>query len=224
MATLETTEASKVIADVSNCKISEQQQYLIDRHKNSWATAESGDKLLRFIYAEGGAEEMEGSKVRGTSLMCRRCYRTQENWRQCLADGIACRSMVIAPTGPPPPPPRVCRDKTHLLTWQKYACCDKTFVTTKLCLLRQNIFVATYICRDKQSSVATRILLSWQNMSFVATKVSLSRQKFCRDKIICYDKCLSQQIVGLGKHTFVTTKNVFCHDKHVFVSTKLVSR
>jgi len=31
----------------------------------------------------------------------------------------------------------VCRNKTHLLLQQKYAFCEKTFVATKLCLLRQ---------------------------------------------------------------------------------------
>jgi len=154
MATLETTEASKVIADVSNCKISEQQQYLIDWHKNGWATAESGDKLLRFIYAEGGAEEMEGSKVRETSLMCRRCYRTQENWRQCLADGTACRSMVRAPTDPSPvfvaTKHIFCHDKsmlaaTKLLSRQNYVCCDKIFLSRRTHVLSRQ----EYFCRDK---------------------------------------------------------------------------
>ena len=47
----------------------------------------------------------------------------------------------------------VCRDKTHLLSWQKYACHNKImFVMTK--------------------------------DMFVATKVSLSLQKFCHHKII----------------------------------------
>ena len=70
-----------------------------------------------------------------------------------------------------------CRDKTRVLSWQKYACCNKTLVATKLRLLRQNIFVAT-----KVLSQQTR--LSWH--------------KFCRDK-----------------HTFVTTKDVFCRNEHI---------
>ena len=55
-------------------------------------------------------------------------------------------------------------DKTLLLLRQKYACRDKTFVTTNifLCLSRQNTsFVATKIfCHNKHNFVATSILLS----------------------------------------------------------------
>ena len=54
---------------------------------------------------------------------------------------------------------RVCRDKTRLLSRQKYACHDKTFVATKLCLSRQ-IFVTTKVfCRDKHTFVATKMIL-----------------------------------------------------------------
>ena len=76
----------------------------------------------------------------------------------------------------------------------KYACGDKSFVGTKLCLSPQNIFVATKPL-SRQISVATNINLSRQNRSFVglvATKL-LSRQKTC-----------------------------FCRDKHVFVATKMI--
>ena len=77
----------------------------------------------------------------------------------------------------------VCCNKTHRLSQQKYACHNKTFVMTKLCLLQQNIFVATN--------------------TFVMTKASLSWQKFCCNKImfvmtnIWWDK------------SFVATKNMF---------------
>ena len=61
------------------------------------------------------------------------------------------------------PQTRVCRDKTRLLSRQKYTCRDKTFVPTKLCLSKQNIFVATKllsrqtrVCRDKHTFVATK--------------------------------------------------------------------
>ena len=67
----------------------------------------------------------------------------------------------------------VCHDKTRLLLRQKYACRDKTFVATKLCLSGQNIFVRTK-------------LLSWQ--IFVVTNMCLSRQAyFCHDKwsVLC---------------------------------------
>ena len=68
-----------------------------------------------------------------------------------------------------------CRDKIHLLSRQKYACREKTFVATKLCLSWQNIFVATklkllswqaYFCCNK------RRVLSWQHV-LVTTKMIL---------------------------------------------------
>ena len=94
----------------------------------------------------------------------------------------------------------VCCNKIHLLSWQKYACHDETFVTTN----------NYYVCWDK-------IFLLWQNCccdmclsSFVMTKgcyvvtnMCMSWQFFCRDKImfvvknICRDK------------TFVARKNIF---------------
>ena len=61
--------------------------------------------------------------------------------------------------------------QTHLLSRQKYACHDKTFVTTNIFLSRQ-----INICRDKHNIVATSLLLSRQNTCFVATK-----NMFCRD-------------------------------------------
>ena len=61
-----------------------------------------------------------------------------------------------------------------------------------------------HFCRDKKAC-------------FVATKVCLPRQTFCRyiimfvvTKYFCRDK-----------HTFVVTKDVFCRDKHVFVAIKV---
>ena len=62
---------------------------------------------------------------------------------------------------------------------------------TKVCLSRQNIFVATN----------TTIFLT----CFVATKVSLSRQNFCHDKnMFVATKVLSRQ-----KACFVATKIIF---------------
>ena len=55
-----------------------------------------------------------------------------------------------------------CRDKTCLLSQQKYACCGKTFVTIKLCL--SHTFAAT---------------------CFVVTKVSLLWQKYVMGTRIC---------------------------------------
>ena len=102
------------------------------------------------------------------------------------------------------------------------------------------IFVVTnmYLC------------LSWQNTSFVMTKVCLPRQNVCHDKIMfvgtkvllrqktCYvfvvtkislsgqnyvvtEICLLQQKFCCDKHSFVMIKDMFCCDKHVFVETKL---
>ena len=54
--------------------------------------------------------------------------------------------------------------------------------------------------------VATKVL---SRQIFVATNITLSRQKFCRDK-----------------HTFVATKHVFCRNKSMLVNlfTKRLSR
>ena len=88
---------------------------------------------------------------------------------------------------------RVCRNKTGLLSRQKYGCCDKTFVETKLknsqnifYLSRQNkSFVAIklrkyHFCRDK-SFFATNVFVAtnvcWDKRNFVATNTCLSRQK-----------------------------------------------
>ena len=60
-----------------------------------------------------------------------------------------------------------------------------------------------HFCGDKQI-VATNTCLSRQNMSFVATRVYLSRQNLCRD-----------QNISSGQTSF-------CRDKHTFVATKMI--
>ena len=60
----------------------------------------------------------------------------------------------------------VCRNKTQLLSQQKYACHDKTFVATNIFLLRQNF------CCNKLTFVTTKVLF-WQSTSFVMTKMIL---------------------------------------------------
>ena len=71
-------------------------------------------------------------------------------------------------------------------------CCNKTFVATKLCLLRQNIFVATKVL-SRQISVTPNM--------FVTTKVVSWQAYFCHNK-----RCvLSWQIHSCSK-TFVMTK------------------
>ena len=105
---------------------------------------------------------------------------------------------------------RVCRDKTRLLSRQKYACRDKTFVVTNISPDKHKLFSRqAYFCRDKITFVATSLLLSQQicvllrQTRLVSTKVCLSRQKFY--------SC---------KHTFVATKDVFCPDKRRVLSRR----
>jgi len=65
----------------------------------------------------------------------------------------------------------------------KYYCCR----APNTCLSRKNTsFVATkYACRDKRFvNKLTSMLLLRQKTCFVATKVCLSRQNFCRDKVM----------------------------------------
>ena len=59
---------------------------------------------------------------------------------------------------------------TKVLSRQKYACHDKSFVETKLCLSRQNIFVETNSCFS-EATIATKEV-------FVTTKVSFAREMF----------------------------------------------
>ena len=84
----------------------------------------------------------------------------------------------------------VCHDITHFLSQQKYACHNKTFVSTKLCLSRQNVFVAikvlspqiflsqqAYFCRNK------RCVLSRQTcVTFVATKFMFVATNICHSR------------------------------------------
>ena len=58
----------------------------------------------------------------------------------------------------------VCRNKTGLFSRQNYACHDKSFVATKVCLLRQTKLLSWQIF------VTANLIMSGQNMSFVATK------------------------------------------------------
>ena len=74
--------------------------------------------------------------------------------------------------------------QTRLLSRQKYACHDKTFVATKLCWSRdKHNFVATKAF--VATSVAKLLLRQnyvCRNKRFVATKIRLSLQNICRDK------------------------------------------
>ena len=65
-------------------------------------------------------------------------------------------------------------------------------------------------CCDKHLFFMTNTCLSWQNMSFVVTKVCLSQHIFVATNI-CHN------------NSFVTTK-IFCGDKHKYFATKVLSR
>ena len=89
---------------------------------------------------------------------------------------------------------------------------DKTFVRTKLCLLRQNfhhkkIFVTTNPC-----------LLRWLFFGHDKHTFVASRDVFCCDKYVCHDKSLSWQKFCHNKMMLVATN--ICRDK-IFVTTKM---
>ena len=91
----------------------------------------------------------------------------------------------------------------YLLSRQKYACRDKTFLATSIFLSRQRLFVTT----KHVSFIATNTFLSRQNASFVATKV-----------------CLSRQNARQNKKSFVATKDVFVATKVILVAHKRLKR
>ena len=128
---------------------------------------------------------------KGRSSISRRCHKYHFCHDKSFASTNACLFNTFCPA----------TNKTHLLLWQKYACCDKTFVMTKLCLPWQlhvchgKNLVVTNMCFDKHVFVMTKVLSQQAYFSsdkrrffhdkhvFVATKVSLSWQKFCHDKM-----------------------------------------
>ena len=91
-------------------------------------------------------------------------------------------------------------------------CHDKCFVATNTCLLWQ-----TCVCHDK-------------TYLFFMTMVCLSRQNFCCDRVIFVvtklfvtnmQTCLLWQMFCCNKHAFIMTKDMFWHDKLLFVMTKV---
>ena len=129
---------------------------------------------------------------------------------------------------------RVCCDKTRLLPRPKYACCDKTFVVTRLCLSRQKfcwdryLLWQTCICHDQSFVGTSMLLLQHKQISFVVIKLCLSQQifivtKFCRPQTYF---CSNKRCVLLRqKMCFVTTNTClwrqtcllqqkFCCDKN----------
>jgi len=80
-----------------------------------------------------------------------------------------------------------CRNKTCLLSRQKYAWRDKGFVATSiLCRIKRPVLSRqTRICHGKSKLVVTKVL-SRQN--YVCHDKYLSRQKFSRQKYVRRDK------------------------------------
>ena len=113
------------------------------------------------------------------------------------------------------------------LSRQKWACRDKSFVVTKLCLLLQ-IFVVTkllswqkdakaYFCHDKRCVLSRPKHVCHDKSKLVVTKV-LSWQNY----VCCY-KYLSWQNFCCNKSMFLATKVLswqayFCHDKRRVLS------
>ena len=102
----------------------------------------------------------------------------------------------------------ICHDKRcvlswhNCLSWQTCVCYDKSFVVTKLILVASpasDTLLLWQIFAAKNNFVATH---------FVTTKVCLSGQNFCCDKILCCYKYLLQQgsYLSWQKMCFVMTQ------------------
>ena len=87
---------------------------------------------------------------------------------------------------------------------------NTSFVATKVCLLQQK-----YVCHDK-------IFLSWQNFGHdkcLSRQTVLLWQKFCPDK---HTFVASNTYLSWQKTSFVATIHLFCHNKSMLVTTKLL--
>ena len=99
------------------------------------------------------------------------------------------------------------------LSRQKYACHDKSFVAKKKKLSQQNILVTRKLLSQQQQKIlTTSILLSWQTHVCHDKTHLLAWQKY-----VCQDK----SFVSTNTCTFVTTKDMLCHDKHTFVTRNM---
>ena len=87
------------------------------------------------------------------------------------------------------------------------------FVATEVLLWQ------THVCRNKIMFVGTKHFFRCNKMyaccdkTFLVTNTCLSQQIFVTTKIFCH-----------SKNTFVVTNNMFCRDKPVFFTTKLLSQ
>ena len=103
------------------------------------------------------------------------------------------------------------------------------FAATNICR-HKHVFVATtvlsghaYFCRDKRRILSRQILFVATNVSHdkvLVRKNILSRQTCFRVKTLV----MTSILLSREKTSFVATKDIFCRDKHVFVTKKLSSR
>ena len=97
---------------------------------------------------------------------------------------------------------RLCRNKTHLLSWQKYACHNKSMLAA-----------TKYISHNKHLFVTTNLFLSWQNTSFVMNNMCLLWQKQAR-----HNKIVFVTTKLLSRKMFVVTSTFLSRQKY-FVTT-----
>ena len=79
------------------------------------------------------------------------------------------------------------------------------------------IFFATNTCLSGQNT-SLKLLSRQTYLSFVATSLLLSRQNTCLLRQIF----VATKIFCCDKNNFVATRDGFCRDKHVFVTTKRI--
>ena len=114
------------------------------------------------------------------------------------------------------------------------------FVTTKvllqlthvyfMCLSWQNTFKHVFamtkhvFCCDKSTLVATKLLS--QQISVATNTCLYKSMRVSWQNYICHDKhvFVTTKVLCRNKHIFVMTKDVFCCDNHMFVATKVCVR
>ena len=125
----------------------------------------------------------------------------------CSLVSLAAPSIIFVTTKVLSRQTRVCHDKARLLSQQKYACRNKTVVTTN-------------VCHDKHHFVATKVL-SRKTYFFRDQRSVLSRQNMClsRQKYACRDKKNNNK---LHNKTSVMTSTLLSRQKTCFVATKMI--
>ena len=103
-------------------------------------------------------------------------------------------------------------------------CCDKSFVTTNMCLLRRkfchnkHVFVVTkqLFCHDKSMFVATKLCQDKYDKMFVVTNIILSQQNFCHGKrrVLLWQMCVCYNKTCLWWQNICCDKNDTCGSSH----------